>query len=155
MLAGPLGYLVFADSRMDLLGDSGRHSLTEQEIAEEYRRPWTIESRFGLQFLGTETHIDSGPMVGNGVLGLIMGQSDFRIGSDCLDGSAYDTTPSEIRGRASGDISAVASIAVNESEISIHPAGSNADPLRFEIADTGRLVPLDDATSDTLKAYGC
>ncbi len=149
------GYLVLADSKMDILGDKNASKFPQEEIDRQFSRSWTIETRFGLQFLGGLVSADDLPDTGNGILGIFTMTVDSPIGSNCLAGTAYDTTPSEIRGRASGDISAVASIAVKGSVISIHPAGSEAAPLLFIIGEDGRFEPNDVPTSDTLRAYGC
>lgn len=91
---------------------------------------------------------------GSGILGYKNANtSDYMYGQACLDGTAYSTRPSEIRGRASGDISAVASLAASVDGISVHPAGSNAPALSFTF-DGGELVP-NAATARTLKANGC
>ena len=75
------------------------------------------------------------------------------FGQYCLQGSAYDTTPSTIRGRANGDISAVASLVMSGTSVTVHPAGSNAPALVFN-ETSGELVP-DSATEETLIANGC
>lgn len=94
---------------------------------------------------------------GKRVLGWLLarGNTDahYTFGQTCLAGSAYDTSPSEIRGRASGDISAVAALAVSGDMVTVYPAGSDAPSLRFSIA-SGELVP-DQPTVETLRANGC
>lgn len=78
----------------------------------------------------------------------------ISFGQTCLRGSAYDTTPSEIRGWTNGDISAVASLSSNAAdEVYVYPAGSDAPSLRFSVSG-GELIP-DVKTERTLTANGC
>lgn len=79
---------------------------------------------------------------------------DILVGQYCLAGTAYDTTTSEITGRARGELSAVAAVRVEGSSVTVHPAGSNVAPLDFQVTEGGSLVPQG-FTADTVEAYGC
>jgi hypothetical protein len=164
---------------VDLLGDSGRLR-TESEMNEQkaikrqevFAQDLAPSERFSLTFLGSDslgirndidTRIDVNSRVEhNGVLGLlnviVPGGTTDIIGDnpyeDCLAGTSYDITPSQIRGRASGDINAVASINVSDNEVFVYPAASEANSLRFTIEDNGLLLPSSE-TVEILSAYGC
>lgn len=94
---------------------------------------------------------------GRGLLGWVSPGNDDQIevtlGQSCLAGTAYDTTTSIISGRASGELSAVASVSATTDGISIHPAGSDAPPLEFSYIE-GKLK-ADSRTTNTLMANGC
>lgn len=78
----------------------------------------------------------------------------YSFGQDCLAGTAYDTTSSEIRGWSHGDISAVASLAIDaQGDVRVYPAGSEAPPLHFT-QENNELVP-GKATVRTLSANNC
>ncbi len=79
---------------------------------------------------------------------------ESQFGQMCLRGSGYDTTPSNIRTwSGGGDISAIASLSQNGSEVSVYPAGSNAPSLQFKLI-SGELIP-DNTTVMTLAANDC
>jgi hypothetical protein len=77
---------------------------------------------------------------------------EYRFGQVCLAGRAYDTSPSSVRGD-SGEINAVATLTAHGDEVFVHPAGSDAEPLAFELRE-GELFP-NAATRETLLANDC
>lgn len=152
------GYFAFAENGLDLLGDHPRRDISLEERMRQYARPWTAESRFSLQFLGKGVDGDDIDHPGGGGLLSLWGLAEYKeypIGDNCLESTAYDTRPSEIRGRARGNISAVAALSVQEGIINIHPAGANSPPLKLETDEYGVLQPHDKQTAETLRAYGC
>lgn len=159
--ANPNGFALFGVpsqpvSQAEMIRDGERQAMqlfskenTAQKFATQYASS-PVQGVYAQEHAG-----------GRGVIGYISTipgtTSRLLYGQDCLTGSAYDTTPSTIRGRAAnGDISAVASLQVEgDGMVVVHPAGSNADALRFtQTQSSGELLP-DQATQRTLEAYGC
>lgn len=163
----------------DLLGDIPHHrskaevrAALEEKVMARYRSEGAA-GRFSLLLLQDQTPghgIFVGALEGgNSVLGIVprtlhgikssvgYEKQNRTFGQDCLMGSAYDTTPSEIRGRAHGDISSAATVNVVDNETVVYPAASNAAPLRFAQGETPSqlLIPADGHTRSTLEAYGC
>ena len=119
----------------------------------------TIDQKFAVMYLSPAQIKVSGDVGGNGFLGTF-GSSrgsdlESNLGQDCLRNSAYDTGASYIDGFFEhGTLSAVASMSVLGNVAQIHPAGSNAPALEFDITPDGALK-ADAATSQTLNGYGC
>lgn len=129
---------------VDIWGDLPDRS--EAAIDNFYRGNISDNAQYQYQFLGRETWLKTG----RGVLGFF--EEKDAIGEDCLANTAFDTSPSEIRG---GDISAVASITRNEDdEIIVHPA-NDSSPLVFTVNENGRLIASNGVTEQTLNSYGC
>lgn len=134
--------------------DQVRDDLAIKAAGQEYLSR-TILGRFQLAFIDP-IRIDQTvyPKDGSGALGWLNRNShDYLIGQSCLAGTAYNTDPSQISGLSKGTISAVASLSVLGSTVSVHPAGSNAPALTFKQRG-GELMP-DDSTRQTLAANGC
>ena len=165
-------YLGIAENRLDLLGDM--HSLrTEEETVAIARQridrkyaTSSVTGRFALLYLqGNEKELSRDSVKvgmgegGNGLVGKIMGifagENSYYYGQNCLSGSSYDIRPSEIRGRASGDINAVATLNIENGVVVIYPAASDGAPIRFNQGVNGELAPADPGTESTLTAYGC
>lgn len=128
------------------------------ELVRDYRGQ-TIYDQFVQSYIQPQGYLAPREKNGNGWLGLFSQGAETNIqvqlGQKCLAGTAFDITDSKIRGRARGDLSAVASLTVNTDGVaSIHPAGSNADPLVFEI-ENGVLANPTPGTVETLYAHGC
>lgn len=177
--ASAIAALGFLTVRFDLLGDFPHHrskaevrAALEEKVMARYRSEGAA-GRFSLLLLQDQSPgqgIFVGALEGgNSVLGIVprtlhgikssvgYEKQNRSFGQDCLMGSAYDTTPSEIRGRAHGDISSVATVNVVDDETVVYPAASNAAPLRFAQGETPSqlLIPADGHTRSTLEAYGC
>ena len=116
-----------------------------------------VRERFEAQYIRPITVNKEMSEGGKRILGWLWAKdaadAHYTFGQTCLAGSAYDTSPSEIRGRSSGDISAVAALAVSGGDVTVYPAGSDAPSLSFSITN-GELVP-DESTVETLVANGC
>lgn len=170
--AGALAAVLFiGDSYVDIMGDlHERRSGEEMEIlgnerAQEMYETASPEERYAMLFTNDFGFVSvRGLKGGNGILGKFSAAwhsgNDLNvsrdIGQDCLAGSAYDTTPSEIQGRTYGEVNAVATLNVEESgTILVYPAASEASPLRFNQGTDGLLAPADAQTESTLEAYGC
>lgn len=181
---GSTGVIVGAlnpDGPIDLAGDWGRerspteiHQLKLDQRREIMARELTPIGRFTLSYIGSQfTEEDNyinyhGITDNNGFLGKV--HSAIRVGSldevyltaaeNCLAGTTYDPTPSELRGRTKGDISAIAGINIHLDEEGqqhtvISPAVADGDNLDFITDEEGFLQPVDDATKNVLEAYGC
>lgn len=132
------------------------------EKTEAFMKQMPIADRYSMQFLSNEMVGIDNKKRGKGVLlllGIFESHNIFEpIGSKCLAGTVYDSTPSQIRGReVSGDISAVAGINVDSyGNVSVHPAAPDAAPLKLYIDERGVLLPNDEATAINLtEVYGC
>lgn len=161
-------YGIFGDGNIDLGGDLHRRRSQDEmeEIAaamkaERYTEASTAD-RYSMLFLQDPypDTVEVGELEdGNGFIGKIQAVTatgeNYEIGQDCLAGTAFDITASEIRGRASGDINAVASLSIEERDVVIYPAVSLGTPIRFNQEDSDILQPADDHTASTLDAYGC
>ncbi len=82
----------------------------------------------------------------------------YNFSQSCLEGTGYDTTPSEIRTLfGGGDINAVAVVSSDETGdiLTVSPASGLGSELRFERAETGAFKPHDTITAQTLLAHGC
>lgn len=160
---------IFHDSAMDILGDSNT-DLSRDEVqhkidnrSSEIYEQQSVNGRYALLLLGThrgyggQIIVRGDNEVGNGILGLPSEKNvEVDLGQSCLAGSSFDTRPSEIRGRAAGDISSTATINVTEEGVvRIHPASTDAEPISFNQSDNSRLTVHDDYTRNTLNAYGC
>lgn len=159
-------HLVFADSRMDIMGDNvqkvPQEELNAQAIveAEQLYADAPDAGRYAMLYLN-----DSDPILvkdikgGNGFFGSAGEFNDYPTevytGQDCLAGSAFDSRPSEIRGRTSGDIGATASVTIEDDLITVRPAATDAEPLRFAENSAGLLEADNSFTRNTLVAYGC
>lgn len=138
------------------------HDLPKEQVdaavrkaAIDFYKTRTDEYKYAVSYLGYyevgDIPTNSG---GEKLLGFKTQKSiSLKIGQTCLDGKAYDTRPSEIRGRARGDISAVASFDATPSALDVNPAGSNARGLSFT-KTSNTLIPTPESV-DTLGTYGC
>lgn len=158
--------------RFDLLGDMGHNRTGSEMLAVAQSRidhDFAVGSetdRFAMMYLAEDPgssydRINVGSRVETAGLLRVFGNmaaidKEFLFGQDCLVGSAYDTRPSEIRGRrVSGDISAVAGLNVVGNTVVVYSATTGPEPLRFEQTADGRFRADDEATVATLEAYGC
>ncbi len=147
------------DSWGDLPRAAKRADQVEQvrERAANMYAAQSIAGKYALMYLAPGHVEATGEVEGSGFLGWIGSDGkelNINVGQICLAGSAYDTQASMITGRASGELSAVASLAVEGESVSVHPAGSNAPALEFTLDESGMLV-ADAQTAGTLQAYGC
>jgi hypothetical protein len=130
-------------------------------IARDTYNMQSVEGKFTLQYISVNEGEISGADLGNGLLGFISSGGNqelvYRFGQTCLAGSAYDVTPSSVRGGASGDVSAVAALNYSSEDgyIKVYPANSDAEPLVFTMPPNNGLLYPDATTMDTLNAYGC
>jgi hypothetical protein len=127
---------------------------TRQSVIDFYKTR-TDEYKYAMSFLGYYPVADIPTATGGQkLLGMVTRRSiSVFVGQTCLEGRAYDTRPSQIRGKANGDISAVASFDATPTSLDVHPAGSNARGLSFT-KTSNTLIPTPESVS-TLGTYGC
>lgn len=130
-------------------------AIAARQSAIDFYKTRTDEYKYAVSFLGHYPVRDIPTTAGGEkVLGMVSQRHlSLYLGQTCLAGKAYDTRPSEIRGRARGEISAVASFDATPSALDVNPAGSNARGLSFT-KTSNTLIPTPESV-DTLGTYGC
>lgn len=165
-----LGINKAADTPLNVIGNFGRtrsakevDAIAAQERANIFKQDMTPSQRFNIQYLD-DAHKFGDIKVNKGVesSGLLALPAAaklakyYLIGQSCLRGTAYDTSPSAIRGNSVEGISAAAAINLDENGIvSVVPAADQAVILHFDIDQGGVLRPHDSATQRTLAANSC
>jgi hypothetical protein len=160
-------YASAPNGTVDFWGDRGEPVSIEAQRADarfnalDKFSMQSVEGKFAMQYITNEYGYIDGVQNENGILGNVANNGNpdlyYRFGQVCLAGSAYDTTPSSIRGGATGDVSAAAAINYNAgtNQATIYPANSEAKPLVFTVVPYGNALEPDTQTKDTLLAYDC
>ncbi len=150
-----LGNSIIGETGHDI-PDAEFDARAKSDITQMYMGATALD-KFEMNYLKVERLIVPLDDGGSELLGDFTGASahEYYYGQDCLVDTGYNTNPSKIRGRASGDITAAANLAARaDGGIGIYAAGSTTPPLVFHYSDTGVLLP-DAITARTLKDNGC
>lgn len=167
------GFIMLADSTLDLLGDKASPARSDQEITAVAFSTWksALENaspadQYALQYLGgVEVDVDETENRGSGVLGIFTQgyTQSISVGNDCLGDTAYDTNGGQFNISVDGLLNhtrivgstptAIAAVSTTENESIVVSSGANS-PLTF-IRSDGFLAPANDSTTSTLRAYGC
>ncbi len=169
-------YLVLANNYVDILGDRpGQRTADEAaEIAQEtYNQTFDSLSpadKFTLQYGGKTTmRIDYAPG-GNGILGMIEPDNDYRVeyNNGCLANTAYDINGGSFTLSVSGlffhveskgEVPTAAAYAEKDQEnpdvVHIISGNSNSINLNFSGVSSHELKPMDEETNRILETYGC
>lgn len=168
-------YYVFADSKLDILGDKPK-AFTTQEYVD--KKESTIKSaystltprnKFASLYLNFRDYSGDGAYdrsvtmdkKGNGILGAFATRKYFSIevnGSDCLYKTAWNIDPDAITGRANGVMSSAATLTMESEEqgtLKVSPSGNEDNALIFTDVNGPILRPANDFTRATLSANGC
>lgn len=129
----------------------GANEIRTQAI--DYYRGLSVIDKYETSYLSPKTFETVDGKGGSG-FSSIHGAYYASLGQSCLANSAYDTRPSTIRGRSSGQISAVASLSMQGGNAVVTPYGASGLAVLTFTLSNGELVPTADS-ANTLSANRC
>lgn len=173
------GYLMVADSRADILGDTDSGDRNEEQVQaaafDKYQDTFgqlPPADKFTLQYGAiSEVEVRSSEIEGNGFLGWADYSVNYSvsINNACLNATAYDIDGGSIEGNVGGlfvsgslngdfpTSGAFAEISREDDDmLIIHSGNSNSTNLYFSgVQGDSELTPADENTSRILETYGC